>query len=124
MELSWASPLTIMAFRSSWNSALNLRLTGRVLLYAAAVFCCAFFAQEQPAKAADRKQSTYRLPFGQQNYLPSNARSEFTEFLQPSQVPTAEYCARCHETAYREWRESAHSNSFREPFYIKNVDLL
>jgi tetratricopeptide (TPR) repeat protein len=56
--------------------------------------------------------------------LPSEAQADFQGFLKPSDFPTAEYCGKCHEDAHREWRESAHANSFREPFYVKNVNLL
>ncbi|HKD79541.1 MAG TPA: tetratricopeptide repeat protein [Candidatus Angelobacter sp.] len=36
----------------------------------------------------------------------------------------ASYCAACHQDIHRQWRESAHANSFREPFYLRNVELL
>ena len=29
-----------------------------------------------------------------------------------------------HQESHQQWRESAHANSFREPFYIKNVQVL
>ncbi len=41
-----------------------------------------------------------------------------------SVFPPATYCARCHAGAYHQWEQSLHRNSFREPFYKKNVDLL
>ncbi len=66
----------------------------------------------------------YQLPFGNDPYLPSEARSTFTQFLKPADVPTAAYCGQCHAQIYQEWRESAHSNSFRTPWYTKNVNLL
>ena len=57
-------------------------------------------------------------------YLPSQAKSTFNGFLSPTQFPTAEFCGKCHEDVHKEWRQSAHANSFRNPFYIKNVNLL
>ena len=57
-------------------------------------------------------------------YLPSQAKSTFTGYLSPKQFPKAEFCAKCHEDVHKEWRQSAHANSFRNPFYIKNVNLL
>jgi Flp pilus assembly protein TadD len=57
-------------------------------------------------------------------YLPSQAKSTFTGFLSPDQFPKAEYCAKCHEDVHKEWRQSAHANAFRNPFYIKNVNNL
>ena len=90
-----------------------------------------------PARAADEDSATqraayaakvrknYDFRFGQEHpFFPSNAQIEGNDFIQPGAFPTAEYCAHCHQDSYRQWRESAHSNSFREPFYTKNVNLL
>jgi len=66
----------------------------------------------------------YNLPFGNNPFLPSQARTESDRFIDAAGFPTAEYCSKCHEDAHRQWRESAHANSFRAPFYRKNVDLL
>lgn len=68
--------------------------------------------------------SAYNLPFGNNPFLPSQAKSASSGFLAVSAFPTAEYCAKCHEDAHQQWRQSAHANSFRAPFYRKNVDLL
>ncbi len=67
----------------------------------------------------------YDYRFGKDKpFLPSNATTEDGQFIQPGAFPSAEYCRHCHEEAYHQWRESLHSNSFREPFYLKNVELL
>jgi tetratricopeptide (TPR) repeat protein len=67
----------------------------------------------------------YSTRFGANSpFLPSQAKTESGGFIQVGAFPTAEYCAKCHEDAHQQWRESAHANSFREPFYIKNVNLL
>ena len=66
----------------------------------------------------------YGLPFGGNPYAPSQAKAEFSGFLSPSSFAPASYCAGCHKDVHQEWRESAHSNSFRAPFYLKNVQLL
>lgn len=66
----------------------------------------------------------YNLPFGNTLFSPSQAKSDSSGFINASEFPTADYCAKCHEEAHRQWRESAHANSFRPPFYRKNVDLL
>jgi len=80
---------------------------------------------------AERKEYTakvnenYDYRFGKDKpFLPSNATTEDGRFIQPGAFPSAEYCRHCHEEAYHQWRESLHSNSFREPFYLKNVELL
>lgn len=68
---------------------------------------------------------TYQFPWGKEHpFWPSNAQIEGGTFIQPGAFPTAAYCAHCHEATYHQWRESAHANSFREPFYVKNVQLL
>jgi tetratricopeptide (TPR) repeat protein len=74
--------------------------------------------------AEDKAGQSYNLPFGNNPFLPSQARTETTGFIAASQFPSAEYCSKCHEDAHRQWRESAHANSFRAPFYRKNIDLL
>ena len=80
---------------------------------------------------AERKEynakvnGSYDYRFGQgKPFLPSNATTEDGQFIQPGTFPTAQYCRHCHEEAYHQWRESLHSNSFRAPFYLKNVNLL
>ncbi|MGA7159303.1 MAG: tetratricopeptide repeat protein [Acidobacteriaceae bacterium] len=57
-------------------------------------------------------------------FLPSNATTETGGFISPNSFPTAEYCGRCHQASYKQWRETAHANSFRNPWYIKNVNML
>jgi Flp pilus assembly protein TadD len=80
---------------------------------------------------AERKEYTakvnenYDYRFGKDKpFLPSNATTEDGQFIQPGAFPSADYCGHCHEEAFHQWRESLHSNSFREPFYLKNVELL
>lgn len=69
--------------------------------------------------------SGYDYRFGKSSpYLPSQAQSESDSFIEPGAFPTAQYCGRCHRDTQEQWRQSAHSNSFREPFYTKNVNLL
>ena len=57
-------------------------------------------------------------------FLPSNATTDTGEFLDPKSFPTAEYCGHCHKESHEQWRQSAHSNSNRVPFYLRNVGLL
>jgi tetratricopeptide (TPR) repeat protein len=66
----------------------------------------------------------YKLPFGPNPYLPSQATADFPGFLKPSDIPSAAYCARCHAGVHAQWRQSAHANSFRTPWYVKNVNEL
>jgi tetratricopeptide (TPR) repeat protein len=67
----------------------------------------------------------YNLRFGQDKpFLPSNATTDTGQFINPKAFPTAKYCSHCHQEAHAEWRQSAHANSFRAPWYIKNTALL
>ncbi|MGA2170129.1 MAG: tetratricopeptide repeat protein [Terracidiphilus sp.] len=67
----------------------------------------------------------YNYAFGKDTpFLPSNATSSNGQFLSPKSFPTAQYCGHCHQEAYHQWRQSVHSNSFRAPWYLKNVNSL
>jgi len=69
--------------------------------------------------------SHYNYAFGKDTpFLPSNATSSTGQFVSPKSFYTAEYCGHCHQEAYHQWRESIHSNSFRSPWYLKNVNAL
>ena len=57
-------------------------------------------------------------------FLPSNATTSTGGFLDPKSFPTAAYCGHCHEESHAQWQQSAHANSFRTPWYIRNADLL
>jgi len=73
---------------------------------------------------SDYDQPDYKLPFGANPYLPSEAKADFTGFLKPSDIPSAAYCGHCHTDVHAQWRQSAHANSFRAPWYLKNVQEL
>jgi tetratricopeptide (TPR) repeat protein len=74
---------------------------------------------------SEKTLATYNSRFGAAaHFLPSYATTDNGEFLDPKSFPTAKYCAHCHEEAHTEWRESAHSNSNRPPWYLRNVSLL
>jgi len=73
----------------------------------------------------DSVSARYNYAFGKDTpFLPSNATSTSGQFLNPKSFPTAQYCGHCHQEAYRQWRQSVHSNSFRAPWYLKNVNTL
>jgi Flp pilus assembly protein TadD len=113
----------------------SVRILSGVLLMGAIV--CGLMAwRPRPAYAVDdakaqRTQysqsiaSHYNFRFGaDQPFLPSNATTDTGEFIDPQSFPTAKYCGHCHQAAYAQWRQSAHANSFRAPWYVKNVNLL
>jgi tetratricopeptide (TPR) repeat protein len=73
----------------------------------------------------DSVASHYNYAFGKDApFLPSNARISNGQFISPKSFPTAQYCGHCHQEAYHQWRQSVHSNSFRAPWYLKNVNML
>ena len=73
----------------------------------------------------DSVASRYNYAFGKDApFLPSNATSANGQFLSPKNFYPAQYCGHCHQEAYRQWRQSVHSNSFRAPWYLKNVNAL
>jgi tetratricopeptide (TPR) repeat protein/nitrate/TMAO reductase-like tetraheme cytochrome c subunit len=74
---------------------------------------------------AEQVARSYSYRFGKnQPFLPSNAQIVGNTFIQAGAFPTAQYCRGCHAAAYQQWRQSLHANSFRTPFYTKNVGLL
>jgi tetratricopeptide (TPR) repeat protein len=77
---------------------------------------------EKPAKVVLPHRYEYR--FGDNPFLPSQAQSATGTFIRAEQFPIAQWCAKCHQDVHRQWRESAHANSFRPPWYLKNVQLL
>jgi Tfp pilus assembly protein PilF len=80
---------------------------------------------QQRAQYSAQISKTYNYHFGQNApFQPSNAQIEGGEFIQPGAFPTAAYCGHCHAAAYEQWKQSLHRNSFRAPFYIKNVNVL
>ncbi len=73
----------------------------------------------------DSVSGRYNFAFGKESpFLPSNAMSVNGQFLNPKSFYTAQYCGHCHQEAYHQWRQSVHSNSFRAPWYLKNVNML
>ncbi|HEX3570263.1 MAG TPA: tetratricopeptide repeat protein [Acidobacteriaceae bacterium] len=74
---------------------------------------------------SDHIASTYNFRYGKdQPFLPSNMQTDNGQFINPASFPTAQYCGRCHREAQHQWRESAHSNANRVPWYLRNVGLL
>src|ERR1700761_2611912 len=83
-------------------------------------------AADAARKAYDQKTlASYSSHFGAGHpFLPSNATTDTGELIDSKSFPTAKYCGHCHEEAHTQWRESAHSNSNRPPWYLRNTDLL
>ena len=74
---------------------------------------------------SEKASAKYNFRYGKNfPFLPSNATTDTGEFINPTSFYTADYCGHCHQEAHQQWRESAHSNSNRAPWYLKNVGLL
>ena len=70
-------------------------------------------------------RQNYSFHFGKdQISTPGNAAIEGNDFIPPTAFPKAEYCGKCHQEAYSQWRQALHSNSFRTPFYRTSVNIL
>ena len=64
---------------------------------------------------------SYDLKFGPNPFAPSNASTTTGAFIPGDMFVPAKRCGTCHTDAHAQWRQSAHGNAFREPFYQKNV---
>ncbi len=113
------------------GSLILLSLTLGLLLRAAFYPAATRATGEAEAAAAERMAynreitARYQDRFTPgQHFLPSNVTTESGQFLDPKTFPTAAYCGHCHRDSHQQWRESAHSNSNRAPWYLRNVDLL
>ena len=70
---------------------------------------------------ANKIAETYDFKFGPNPFAPSNASSTTGTFIPGEKFVPSARCGTCHTDAHAQWRQSAHSNAFREPFYQKNV---
>src|SRR5204862_179934 len=81
-------------------------------------------AAQTKSTAADYTQQinqNYDLKFGTNPFAPSNASSTTGTFIPGEMFVPSKRCGTCHTDAHAQWRQSAHGNAFREPFYQKNV---
>ncbi len=74
-------------------------------------------------KKIDEATKDYNFSFGPNPFAPGEVRTTTDTFISADRFIPAAYCARCHRDAHAQWQQSAHRNSFREPFYQKNVEL-
>ena len=105
----------------------RLRSGRAAQLIAVAAFMCfslgVFAHGPAGAWAGGDPAKDYNLPFGPNPFAPGEVRTSTGTFINADQFIPAAYCARCHEDSHEQWLQSAHRNSFREPFYKKNVEL-
>jgi tetratricopeptide (TPR) repeat protein len=105
-----------------------MKLTRRLKLAAVAASACALaltWCWGVVSAAGEFDLPTgYELPFGANPFAPSNAKTATGRLIAQGDFIPASRCATCHEATHVEWSESAHRNSFREPFYQANVEHL
>ena len=96
-----------------------------IWLIAGALFLANNFVKGDAMSPDDYQKwisETYDYRFGADRpFAPSNANTHDGKFMQPEKFISAARCAVCHTDAHPQWRQSAHANAFREPFYQKNV---
>ena len=123
-----------------------LRIARRLSFPSAVVVCALYFAfslatslpirsvvASSEADGAAAARTTYSVKVAEKynnrfsneaHFLPSLMTTDTGEFIDPKNFPTAQYCGHCHQEAQHQWRQSAHSNANRAPWYLRNVGLL
>ena len=76
---------------------------------------------EPDPKYAEEISKTYDFKFGPNPFAPANATTTTGTFIPGEMFVPSKRCGTCHTDAHAQWRQSAHGNAFREPFYQKNV---
>ncbi|MCA1592030.1 MAG: tetratricopeptide repeat protein [Acidobacteria bacterium] len=120
----------------AWKAAIGIAVAGRGtaarLAVSVLVALCAFCLSHVVSANVDDKSAlktdysalvakSYDYRFGSNPFAPSNATSSTGTFIPGDKFVSAARCAVCHTDAHAQWRQSAHGNAFREPFYQKNV---
>ena len=88
------------------------------------VALCRFSAPVKATEIDFIPPKEYEMPFGPAPFAPSNAQTTTGQLISHNEFIPAKRCAKCHESTHAEWKESAHRNAFREPFYQANVQHL
>lgn len=76
---------------------------------------------KKPVNYQELVAKNYDYRFGPNPFAPSNATTTTGTFIAGDKFISAKRCGECHADSHAQWRESAHGNAFREPFYQKNV---
>src|SRR6267154_198450 len=61
-------------------------------------------AKENDVSSVGKAPPQYNFRFGQNPFLPSQAKSANNQFLTPGAFPPASYCATCHADVHAQWR--------------------
>ena len=77
--------------------------------------------KQPPTSYSEEITKSYDFKFGSNPFAPGNATSTTGTFIPGEMWVPSKRCGTCHTDAHAQWRQSAHGNAFREPFYQKNV---
>ncbi len=120
--------MKMRGFRQAHNSkvAIRLALISFVLLTLISLGRTATGQNDAEGKVSalnyhDLVAKSYDFKFGVNPFAPSNATNTTGKFMRSEQFVPSARCASCHTDSHAQWMQSAHRNSFREPFYQKNV---
>ncbi len=104
---------------------LKCRSAAQLVLFALAVAVLPYFVVNVSGQDDENEEvkKNYNFRFGPNPFAPGEVRTTTGTFISAAKFISASYCARCHLDAHAQWQQSAHRNSFREPFYKTNVDL-
>ena len=105
-----------------WRSGIGKLLGLLLFLVAAALSLNIVTGETGPgSNYAEDISRTYDFKFGSNPFAPGNATSTTGTFIPGDKFIPSARCGTCHTDAHAQWRQSAHGNAFREPFYQKNV---
>ena len=119
--------VTLRSVETSHKHPVSLRvsvilcLVGIAATLIAATATADFSGSAAASAYAEEISKTYDFRFGPNPFAPSNATSATGTFIPGEKFVAAARCGTCHTDAHAQWRQSAHGNAFREPFYQKNV---
>jgi Tfp pilus assembly protein PilF len=108
------------------RNKLRLTLAALVIVTALTAGALSLFTAQAQKKGptsgyAAEISKTYDLKFGPNPFTPGNATTTTGTFIPGEMFVPSKRCGTCHTDAHAQWRQSAHGNAFREPFYQKNV---
>ncbi|HQU81938.1 MAG TPA: multiheme c-type cytochrome [Pyrinomonadaceae bacterium] len=106
---------------------IKLFVVSFVLLFGAGFFVLDFAESSQMTSEEYTAwiSETYDFRFGKDKpFSPSNANTFNGQFIKGEDFVASARCGECHTDMHPQWNQSAHRNSFREPFYQKNVSDL
>lgn len=113
--------LSVNKLQGVWRAAILLSLfVAAVVLIARGAVADGGDARAT-ANYTEEISRNYDFKFGPNPFAPGNATSATGTFIRGEKFIPSARCGTCHTDAHTQWRQSAHGNAFREPFYQKNV---